>query len=118
MELVILIDMTSFFMGKTDKSGRESVVIYNGKDVFGVKWHDWKMMVRELRTMNDPTTSYSVPMFYNLLEDPKEERGRRLIPENLWVRYPASQVLIDHAKSFKEEPPIPAGTPDPYMPKK
>jgi arylsulfatase len=112
------VDMTSFFMGKTDKSGRESVVIYNGKDVFGVKWHDWKMMVRELRTMNDPTTSYSVPMFYNLLEDPKEERGRRLIPENLWVRYPASQVLIDHAKSLKKEPPIPAGTPDPYVPKK
>lgn len=38
--------------------------------------------------------------------------------DNLWVRYPASQVLIDHAKSLKEEPPIVAGTPDPYVPKK
>jgi arylsulfatase len=112
------VDMTSFFMGKTDKSGRESIVIYNGKDIYGVKWRDWKMMVREIRTLNDRTTSYSVPMFYNLLQDPKEEHGRRLIPDNLWVRYPASQVLIDHAKTLKEEPPIVAGTPDPYVPKK
>jgi arylsulfatase len=55
-------------------------------------------------------------MFYNLLQDPKEEHGRRLIPANMWIRYPASQVLIDHAASLKKEPPIPAGTPDPYLP--
>jgi arylsulfatase len=110
------VDMTDFFMGKTDKSGRESVVIYNGKQVFGVKWRDWKMMVKEIRGMNDAGKDYGVPLFYNLLQDPKEERPRRLIPDNLWVRYPASQVLIDHAASLKKEPPIPAGTPDPYTP--
>jgi hypothetical protein len=40
------------------------------------------------------------------------------MPENAWVRYPASQVLIDHAMSLGKEPPIKAGTPDPYVPKK
>jgi arylsulfatase len=74
------------------------------------------MMITEIRNMNDATSSYGVPLFYNLLQDPKEERPRRLVPENLWVRYPASQVLIDHAASLKKEPPIPAGTPDPYTP--
>ena len=75
-------------------------------------------MVKEIRSLGDANTSYSIPMFYNLLQDPKEERGRRLIPDNLWVRYPASQVLIDHAMSLGKEPPIKAGTPDPYKPKK
>jgi len=36
----------------------------------------------------------------------------------LEVQYPASQVLIDHAKTLKEEPPIPAGTPNPFVTKK
>ena len=38
-------------------------------------------------------------------------------PENLWVRFPASKVLVNHAASFKKEPPIRPGTPDPYVPK-
>ena len=31
------------------------------------------------------------------------------------VQYPARQVLIDHAKTLKEELPIKAGTPDSYV---
>ena len=112
------IDMTAFFKNEQKESGRESIVIYNGTDIFGVKWNDWKMIVKEIRNMNDATSVYSVPRFYNLLIDPKEEHGTRTIPDNLWVRYPASQVLIDHAKSLAIEPPIKEGTPDPYKPKK
>ncbi len=112
------VDLTDFLTGKSKKSGRDSVVIYNGTDVFGVKWNNWKMMVRELRHMNDEMKVYPVPKFYNLLTDPKEERGSELLPDNLWVRYPASQVLIDHTMSLKKEPPIKEGTPDPYTPSK
>ena len=111
--------MTAFFTGKTDKSGRESVVVYNGKEVYGVKWRDWKMMVKKIDKMvGEPTGTYPVPLFYNLLQDPKEERPTRLTPDNTWVRYPASQVLIDHAASLMKEPPIAPGTPDPYEPSK
>jgi arylsulfatase len=60
--------------------------------------------------------NYSVPLFYNLLLDPKEEHPMLHAPPNLWVRYPAGEVLLEHMKSLKEEPPIPAGTPDPYKP--
>ena len=112
------IDLTEFLQGLREESGRESLVIYNGTDIYGVKWRDWKMMIREIRHMNDADTRYPVPRFYNLLQDPKEERPTRLLPDNLWVRYPASQVLIDHATSLKTEPPIKEGTPDPYVPQK
>ena len=47
--------------------------------------------------------TYSVPLFYNLLQDPKEERPSRLVPDNLWVRYPASQVLIDTVRELYGE---------------
>jgi arylsulfatase len=110
--------MAEFFMGKTQKSGRESVVIYNGTDVYGAKWRNWKLMIKEIDTMADLNAPSALPAFYNLLIDPKEQHPLRLAPENLWVRYPASQVLIDHVKSLRKEPPIKAGTMDPYVPGK
>jgi arylsulfatase A-like enzyme len=113
------VDQTDFLTGKKDRSDRESVVIYVGKELYGVKWRDWKMMVKEISTIaGDPVRSYGVPLFYNLLLDPKEEHPALNAPPNFWVRYPAGQVLVDHARSFAEEPPIPPGTPDPYEPTK
>jgi arylsulfatase len=111
------LDQTAFFMGETDESARESVVVYVGRDLYGVKWRDWKMMVKEISTIaGDPVRSYGVPLFYNLLLDPKEEHPVLHAPPNFWVRYPAGQVLVDHGASMQLEPPIPPGTPDPYQP--
>jgi arylsulfatase len=113
------LDQTDFFMGKTEKANREAVVVYVGRELYGVKWRDWKMMVKEISTIGgDPVRRYSVPLFYNLLLDPKEEYPVLNAPANFWVRYPAGQVLVDHAKSFQTEPPIKPGTPDPYVPGK
>ena len=113
------VDLTGFLTGKSEKSGRESVVIYNGTDVYGVKWRNWKMMLREIETiLPELAAPLTIPKFYNLLQDPKEERDARLSPSNGWVRYPASQVLIDHAKTLAAEPPIKEGTPDPYVPER
>jgi arylsulfatase len=111
------LDQTGFFMGETDESARESVVVYVGRELYGVKWRDWKMMVKEISTIaGDPVRSYGVPLFYNLLLDPKEEYPVLHAPPNFWVRYPAGQVLVDHGASLQLEPPIPPGTPDPYQP--
>ena len=39
-------DQSQFLMGKTEKSARESFVIYVGDKVFGVKWRNWKMLTK------------------------------------------------------------------------
>lgn len=113
------VDQLGFFLGKQEKSDRESVVVYMGNDVYGVKWRNWKMMTKEVeRGAAVPLKEFSFPVFYDLHTDPKEEHplDPRWI-ENSWVRWPAGQVLVDHASSFKKEPPIHPGTPDPYIPK-
>ena len=113
------IDQTEFFLGKKEKSERESVVIYVGNDIYGVKWRNWKMIPKEIDAgFGAPLKQYPTPAFYNLHLDPREEHPVLFAPENLWVRYPASQVLADHAVSLQEEPPIKPGTPDPYKPSK
>jgi len=112
------VDQTDFLSGKQEKSNREDVVIYVGNDVHGVKWRNWKMMLKEMDSGDGPVRELSIPRFYNLLVDQKEEHpAAPNVPENLWVRFPASKVLVNHAASFKKEPPIRPGTPDPYVPK-
>ena len=76
-----------------------------------------KMMFKELDTATGEVKTYGVPRFYDLYVDPKEEHPLDpRVPENLWVRYPASQILLDHIISLKKEPPIRPGTLDPYDP--
>ncbi len=112
------VDQGDFLLGKAQKSAREGFVVYVGNDIYGVKWRNWKVMSKEVGTgYGEPVRSYGVPLFYNLLTDPKEEHAAdpRLL-ENLWVRFPAFQVLTEHLKSLKQEPPVRPGTPDPYKP--
>jgi len=111
------VDQTDFFLGKKVKSNRESVIIYVGNELCGVKWRNWKMMFKELDEATGPVNTYSIPRFYDLYADPKEQHPLDpRVPENLWVRYPMTQVLLDYMASLKKEPPIPPGTADPYVP--
>ena len=112
------VDQTDFLSGKQEKSNRQDVAIYVGNDIHGVKWRNWKMMLKEMDSGDGPVRDLSLPHFYNLLVDQKEEHpAAPNVPENLWVRFPASKVLVNHAASLKKEPPIRPGTPDPYVPK-
>ena len=41
------IDVFDLLMGKSEKSGRDGFVVYMGNDIFGVKWRDWKIHLKE-----------------------------------------------------------------------
>jgi arylsulfatase A-like enzyme len=108
------IDQLDFFLGKKEQSNRESLVIYLANEICGVKWRNWKMITRQVdRGFGEPVKQYSFPLWYDLHTDPKEENplDPRFV-ENLWVRWPAGQVLVDHQATLKKEPPIRPGTPD------
>ncbi len=108
------IDMADFFLGKTNKSGRESVIVYMGNDVYGVKWRNWKLNFKELDTIFGEVKSYGMPKLYNLYKDPGE-RENVLFP-NTWVPKAAMAHLLQHVGSLRANPPIRPGTPDPYSP--
>ena len=113
------VDQTDFFFGKQGKSNREGLVVYVGKDIYGVKWRNWKMMFKEIDIADGPVRELSVPRFYNLLIDLKEENpSMPSTGENYWIRFPAGKVLTEHLGSLKKEPPIRPGTPDPYTPQR
>lgn len=109
------IDMKDFFTGKREKSGREGFIVYMGNDIFGVKWRNWKLHFKEQEAWNSEMVTYTMPRVYNLYADP-QERDNVLFP-NTWVPKAALEQLTDHIVSLKKNPPIAAGTPDPYEPK-
>ena len=108
------IEMSDFFLGKAEESGREGVIVYMGNDVYGVKWRNWKMNFKELDTIFGQVKEYGMPKVYNLYKDPGE-RENVLFP-NTWVAKAAMPQLIQHVVSLRKEPPIRPGTKDPYQP--
>ena len=110
------IEMADFFLGEKEKSGREGFIVYMGNDIFGVKWRNWKLHFKEQDSAFDQLRTYTMPRAYNLLTDP-QERDNVLFPAT-WVPKAALGQLTEHILSLQENPPIKAGTKDPYEPPK
>jgi arylsulfatase len=100
-------DQTAFLTGKTDQSARESVVIYLGNVLFGVKWRDWKLLLREMEEGTYAIKEMAYPSVYNLIVDPKEEVPELNYLNDTWVDFPLYQVLEDHEASIAEDPGAP-----------
>lgn len=108
------IDVSDFLLGKQKKSGRDGFIVYMGKDIFSVKWKNWKLHFKEQDAWNSEMITYTMPKVYNLFTDP-QERDNVLFPHT-WVPKAALPQLQEHVVSLKKEPPIPTGAPDPYRP--
>ena len=109
------IDMSDFFLGKTNSSGRDGFVVYMGDEIFGVKWKNWKLHFKEQEAWNTIKNSYTIPRVYNLYTDP-QERNNVLFPHT-WVPRKALVQLQEHITSLKTNLPVPTGQTDPYEPK-
>jgi arylsulfatase len=102
------VDQSNFLMGKSEKSARESIVIYIGNELFGVKWRNWKMLIKEIDEESYAILNMAYPSIYNLLIDPKEEEPEKFYLDDTWVDAPLWQAIEDHEASIAEDP----GTPD------
>ncbi|MDH5344996.1 MAG: arylsulfatase [Gammaproteobacteria bacterium] len=103
------VDQTDFLTGRTERSARESVVVYIGNTLFGVKWRNWKLLLKEMDEDSYAIREMAYPSVYNLIVDPKEEVPELNYLNDTWVDYPLYQVLEDHEASIEEDP----GAPDP-----
>jgi arylsulfatase len=116
------LDQVDFLSGEADKSPREGFPVYNGDTFQGYKWRNWKLHFRTQETMGSVIETPGMPRVYNLLTDPKEqydlvEHGGRDGEDNFWVMPAVMKLVMEHYRSLAAEPPIPLGTPDPYLPK-
>ena len=103
-------DQSGFLMGKSEKSARETVMIYVGNEVFGLKWRNWKLLFKDMAEHSPyAVRTLAYPSVYNLLIDPKEEVPELNYLADTWVDAPLYQVLEDFQASLEKD----RGTPDP-----
>ena len=59
--------------GSRERSSRDSVIIYVGNDLFGVKWHNWKMMMKTFsKGFGEPVDSYTTPLLFDRPSTPRK----------------------------------------------
>jgi len=87
-----------------------------GNDIFGVKWKNWKIHMKEQNSWDDKLTTYTMPRVYNLMSDP-QEKNNVLFPHT-WALKAGLPQLEGHVASFKNFPTIPTGQKDAYTPAK
>jgi arylsulfatase len=110
------VDQSEFFLGKQEKSNREGFPCYVGDTLHAVKWRHWKLHFVWQEYMFDPPQRLPNPRLHNLIEDPRERNN--VAPMNTWAYHPLMKIVDDFQDSLQREPPIPPGTPDPYVPKR
>jgi arylsulfatase len=103
------VDQSDFLMGKSAKSARESVIIYIGNELFGVKWRNWKMLLKEIDEDSYAIQTMAYPSIYNLIVDPKEEEPESFYLDDTWVDGPLWRVIEEHEASIEKD----AGAPSP-----
>jgi arylsulfatase len=108
------VDQLDFFEGRQESSNREGFPAYVADRLSAVKWHNWKVHFIWQEKMFDAPVKLPLPRVVNLLTDLKEERDAGAAAS--WVAGPAMKIVNDLEASFKKEPPIKAGTTDPYTP--
>jgi arylsulfatase A-like enzyme len=110
------VDQTDFFLGKQENSNREGFPAYVADRLSAVKWRNWKIHLIWQERMYDPPITLPEPRIINLLTDLKEEHD--LNAKVSWIGIPLTKILTEWEQSLKKYPPIPMGTPDPYVPAK
>lgn len=102
------IDQTDFFTAAAEKSAREAMVIYIGNELFGVKWRNWKLLLKEIDANSYAIRDMAYPSIYNLITDPKEEQPEMFYLHDTWVDTPLWQVISDHETSLENDAGAPA----------
>ena len=108
------VDQLDFFLGKKESSNREGFVAYVADRLSAIKWRNWKVHFFWQENMYDVPQRLPIPKVVNLLTDMREERD--VAVHNSWAGVPIRRIRAEFQESLKKYPPIPLGTPDPYVP--
>jgi arylsulfatase len=108
------VDQSDLFFGKSEKSGREGIIIWCADRLQAVKWRNYKLHFYLQETMFSPALKLPVPLLFNLYTNPREDEQKT--SNDSWVVGPVLKMVGEFEASLKKYPLIPMGTPDPYIP--
>jgi arylsulfatase len=111
------VDQRAFFEAKQTNSNRDGFPYWLNSDLYGVKWHNFKVVLVEQKTLTDPALKLQTPHVINLDTDPKEREPMDYPYIHTWVGEHTGKIIVQFQESVKREPLIPVGAPLDYVPK-
>ncbi|MEZ6053974.1 MAG: arylsulfatase [Planctomycetaceae bacterium] len=111
------LDQRAFLEGKEEHSARDGFPYWMGEKMYGVKWHQFKMVMVLQRTLDAPALELATPHIVNLDVDPKERQAYNYPHVHSWVIAHTSNIIQDFQASVAREPLIPLGAPIEFVPK-
>lgn len=69
------VDQCDYLLGKQPKSNREGLIVYMGSEVYGVKWRNWKLHLKEQDNILSGTVDCCVPHVYSFHKDTGERQN-------------------------------------------
>ena len=112
------VDQRAFLEGKQKNSNRDGFLYWMNDTLYGVKWHQFKMVMVLQKTLTDPALHLATPHIINLDTDPQERKPYDYPYVHTWVLAHTGKLLAEFQESMKREAPIPVGAPLGYVPKK
>jgi arylsulfatase A-like enzyme len=111
------IDQRALLEGKQLTSNREGFPFWLESELYGVKWHQFKLIFVKQKTLTDPALRLPNPHLINLDADPKEREPVHYPYLHTWVGAHIAKMLREFHDSVNREPLIPLGAPLDYIPK-
>jgi len=112
------VDQRAFLEGTQSNSNREGFPYWMGNTLYGVKWHNFKMVLVLQKTLADPAQHLATPHLVNLDTDPQERKPYDFPHIHTWVLEHTGKILREYGESVQREPLIPLSAPLNYVPKK
>jgi arylsulfatase A-like enzyme len=103
------VDQRTLLQGEQSASNREGFPFWLGSELYGVKWHQFKMVFMKQKTLTDPAMALPNPHLINLDVDPKEREPINYPYLHTWVGVHVAKILRSYHDSVSRESLIPLG---------
>ncbi|MDR7189541.1 arylsulfatase [Microbacterium sp. BE35] len=105
------VDQLPWLTGNAEESARDGFPYWMGAELYGVKWRDFKLVLKSQKYSTDPVGTLASPHLINLVTDPQEREAFNVRYLHSWVATHMNRILGAFHASVQREPLIPAGAP-------
>jgi arylsulfatase len=110
------VDQLDWLAGAAEESGREGYVYWMGPQMYGAKWHNFKLVLIAQKQELDAPARLATPRLINLVTDPQEREPIPLPHLHTWVATHVNRIIGEFQASVQREAPIPMGAPLGHIP--
>ena len=109
------VDQSAFLSGEQEESNRQGFLYWNADQLYGVKWRNFKLVIKVQKYLTDPVLTLPFPRIVNLDMDPKErEPFSKYL--HTWVIDHCADLIKEFVATTKQEELIKPGAPLDFIP--